>query len=227
MSNGMSAFSNKQERMYSDPSDTIVSDRLYNLIIGGVIVYGVLINAVIVKLMGSAFINMNPLALIIGYFVLCLAGCTIAYRSDDPLISFGGYNLVVLPVGAVLSVCLQGYSTGVIFQAFLMTTIVTAVMLVAASTFPGTFAGMGRMLFVAITGLVIAQLLCMLFGIYPTAISWVAAAIFSLYIGYDWVKAQMYVKTVDNAVDSALDIYLDIINLFLQFLRIFGSRNND
>lgn len=55
----------------------------------------------------------------------------------------------------------------------------------------------------------------------------VAAAIFSLYIGYDWVKAQMYVKTVDNAVDSALDIYLDIINLFLQLLRILGSKNND
>ena len=83
------------------------------------------------------------------------------------------------------------------------------------------------MLFIALIGLVIAQLLCMLFNIYPTIISWVAAAIFSLYIGYDWVKAQMYVKTVDNAVDSALDIYLDIINLFLQLLRILGSKNND
>ena len=227
MSNGMSAFSNKHERMYSDPSDIIISDRRYNLIIGGVIVYGVLLNAVIVKLLGPVFINMNPFALFIGYLVLCIAGCVIAYRSDDPLVSFGGYNLVVLPVGAVLSVCLQGYDTGVIFQAFLMTTIVTAVMLVAASAFPGTFAGMGRMLFIALIGLVIAQLLCMLFNIYPTFISWVAAAIFSLYIGYDWVKAQMYVKTVDNAVDSALDIYLDIINLFLQLLRILGSKNND
>lgn len=227
MSNGISSFSNKQDRMYSDPSDAIVSDRMYNLIVGGVIVYGVLVNAVIVKLMGPAFISMNPLLLLIGYFVLCIAGCTITYRSNDPLISFGGYNLVVLPIGAVLSVCLQGYDQSVIFQAFLMTTIVTAVMLVASSAFPGTFAGMGRMLFIAVIGLVIAQLFCMLFNVYPTAISWVAAAIFSLYIGYDWVKAQMYAKTVDNAVDSALDIYLDIINLFLQLLRIFGSRNND
>lgn len=225
--NGMSAFSNKQERMYRNQSDVVVSGRLYNLIIGGVIVYGVLINAIIVKLMAPAFISMNPIALLIGYLVLCIAGCTIAYKSDDPLVSFGGYNLVVLPVGAVLSVCLQGYDTGVVYQAFLMTTIVIGVMLVAASAFPGTFAGMGRMLFIAVIGLIIAQLLCMLFGIYPTVISWVATAIFSLYIGYDWVKAQMYIKTVDNAVDSALDIYLDIINLFLQLLRIFGNRSND
>ena len=34
----------------------------------------------------------------------------------------------------------------------------------------------------------------------------------------------MYPKTLDNAVDSALDIYLDVINLFLRILRILGSR---
>ena len=52
------------------------------------------------------------------------------------------------------------------------------------------------------------------------------AVIFALYIGYDWVKAQQYVHTLDNAVDSALDIYMDIINLFLRVLMILG-RNND
>lgn len=227
MSGSMSAFSNKQERMYSDPSDVIISDRAYNLLIGGVIVYGVLINALIVKCLAPVFITMNPLVLVVGYFILCILGSYIAYRSDNPLISFVGYNLVVIPIGAVLSVCLQGYDSSVVFQAFFMTTIVTLIMMLAASAFPGTFAGMGRMLFVAVIGLIIAQLVCMLFGVYPTAISWIAAAIFSLYIGYDWTKAQMYVKTVDHAVDSALDIYLDIINLFLQLLRIFASRNND
>ena len=54
----------------------------------------------------------------------------------------------------------------------------------------------------------------------------VMLVIFALYIGYDWVKAQQYVHTLDNAVDSALDIYMDIINLFLRVLMILG-RNND
>jgi hypothetical protein len=227
MSNGIASLSNKQERMFSDPADMIVSDRTYNLILGAVIVYGVLVNMLMVKYLAPVFIGMNPIVLLLGYFVLCFAGIMITYKSKDPLVSFLGYNLVVLPIGAVLAVCLQGYDNGTIFQAFLLTTLVTAVMLIAASAFPGTFAGMGRMLFIALIGLVIGQLICMLLGVYPTIISWIAAVIFSLYIGYDWVKAQMYVKTVDNAVDSALDIYLDIINLFLQLLRILGSRNND
>lgn len=227
MSNGISSLSNKEARMHMNASDVIVSDRMYNMIIGAVVVYGVLVNAVIVKFMAPLFTGMNPFALLIGYIVLCLAGTLIAARSDSPLISFLGYNMVVVPIGAVLSVCLQGYDTSVITQAFVMTTIVTAIMLIAATLYPGTFAGMGRMLFTALIGLVVAQLVCMLFGVYPTVIAWVAAAIFALYIGYDWVKAQMYVKTLDNAVDSALDIYLDIINLFLQLLRIFASRSDD
>jgi FtsH-binding integral membrane protein len=39
-------------------------------------------------------------------------------------------------------------------------------------------------------------------------------------------RAQRYPKTADNAVDCAVDIYLDIINLFLRLLRILGRRRN-
>ena len=56
---------------------------------------------------------------------------------------------------------------------------------------------------------------------------WVGAGIFTLYIGYDWYKAQAYPKTLDNAVDSALDLYLDIINLFLKILRILAKARSD
>ena len=58
-------------------------------------------------------------------------------------------------------------------------------------------------------------------------VSWFAAIIFSLYIGYDFLKANELRYTVDNAVDSAVDIYLDIINLFLRILEILGSRRDD
>lgn len=227
MSQGLSSLSNKQERLYQNASDAVISDRTYNLVLGGVIVYGILINVLMVKLLTPVFLGISPLVLLIGYLVCSIAGIMITYRSSDPLISFLGYNLVVLPVGAVLSVSLQGIAPGVVFQAFLLTGIVTGIMLVAATAFPGTFAGMGRMLFVALIGLLIGQVVCMLFRVYPTALSWAAAAIFSLYIGYDWVKAQAYVRTLDNAVDSALDIYMDIINLFLQLVRILASRDSN
>ena len=46
--------------------------------------------------------------------------------------------------------------------------------------------------------------------------------IFSLYIGYDWYRAQAYPKTLDNAVDSAIDLYIDIVNLFLRILALMS-----
>jgi FtsH-binding integral membrane protein len=57
---------------------------------------------------------------------------------------------------------------------------------------------------------------------------WIAAALFSLYIGYDIYRSQNYPKTLDNAVDSALDIYMDMANLFIRLLQILGnSRRRD
>jgi len=225
LSGFVSSLSNKQERFFQNPTDVIVSDRVYNMVIGIVIAYGVLVNMVMVKYLSPVFVNMNPLLLFIGYIVLCLAGTFIAYRSDNPYMSFLGYNLVVVPIGAVLAVCLQGYDSSLVFEAFVLTSVVTVFMLGAATAFPGTFAGMGRMLFMALMGLLIGQLVCMILHIYPSILAWISAGIFSLYIGYDWVRAQSYIKTLDHAVDSALDIYIDIINLFLQILRILGRRS--
>ncbi|MCI8284602.1 MAG: hypothetical protein HFE90_04955 [Firmicutes bacterium] len=226
MSQGF-VLSNKQERMVKNAADMIVSDRTYNLVIGAVVVYGVFVNMLMCKFLAPVILGINWLVLIIGYIACVLAGTMIAYKSDSPVISFLGYNLVVIPIGAVLTVCLQAYSPGVIYQAFLLTGIITFIMLAAATIMPGTFAGMGRMLFIALIGLIVANLVCLIFHIQTIITAWIAAVIFSLYIGYDWVKAQMYVKTLDNAVDSALDIYLDIINLFIQLLSILGRRTEE
>lgn len=215
----------KNERLNYDGVTPILSARKYNLTIGLVVVYGVIVNALMCAYLAPAILRINYLALLIGYIVCAIAGTLIAYQSDNPLISFLGYNLVVVPVGAVLTVCLQGYSTNVVGQAFLLTAIITVIMLLAASVFPGFFAGLGKMLFVALIGLIVAGLVCAVLKVYPAVISWVAAVIFSLYIGYDWVRAQQYIRTLDNAVDSALDIYLDVINLFIRLLSMIGDRD--
>jgi hypothetical protein len=55
------------------------------------------------------------------------------------------------------------------------------------------------------------------------SLSWIdylAAGLFSLYIGYDMYKASQVTKTVDNAIDVAINLYLSIINLFLTLLSI-------
>ena len=225
MASGLSSLSDKQSRMFQTNDDVILSMRAYNLTIGLTVLYGVIVNALLSYYFAPQILAINPIALLIGYFVLVFIGSFITYRSKSPVMSFVGYNLVCLPIGAVLTVCVQGYSAEVVGQAFILTAVITGVMLLASTAFPGTFAGMGRMLFIGLIGIIVANIVCLLFTIQTTLISWAAAVLFSLYIGYDWVRAQQYVPTLDHAIDSALDIYIDVVNLFLQLLAIF--RNSD
>ena len=63
----------------------------------------------------------------------------------------------------------------------------------------------------------------MLFHVDTVIYDVVVAGIFALYIGFDIYRSQQFEKTVDNAVDCALDIYLDIANLFIRLLSIIAK----
>ena len=62
------------------------------------------------------------------------------------------------------------------------------------------------------------------FGIHHGILDWIVVLIFCGYIGYDWSRANQIPKTIDNAIDSAAALYMDIINLFLRILRILGRK---
>ena len=72
----------------------------YNLLIGGVLLWGFVINALMVKYATPHILGLNPLGLIIGYFALSIICMIISAKSDSAIVSFIGYNLVVVPVGA-------------------------------------------------------------------------------------------------------------------------------
>lgn len=214
----------KMNRLQSGLADAM-SPRAYNLAIGGCLVYGFLLNVIIILAFGDIFYAMNPLALLIGYFVCCLAGIFLTV-SHSPAISFLGYTLVVVPIGAVLSVCLPAYYAGDILMALIITGIVTLGMTSVAAAYPAAFARMGRgLFFTLLIGLIVELVAVFLFGYAGNLFNMLFVIVFSLYIGYDWCKAQAYPKTLDNAIDSACDLYLDIVNLFLRLLAIFGNRD--
>lgn len=202
-----------------------LSSSIYNLIIGACLLYGFLVNAIIVATCSQFFTDLNPLVLIIGYFVLCISGIFMS-RSKSPLVSFLGYNLVVVPIGAVLSVSLPYYAMSDILSAIVITGVVVAVMMLLSTLFPNLFSRLGRVLFISLLVSLLAQLVASFFAFSGGVFNWIFVVIFALYIGYDWYRAQMYPKTLDNAIDCVLDLYLDIINLFLRILQII-SRNRD
>jgi FtsH-binding integral membrane protein len=212
-------------RTEANPND-IISARLYNLIIGLTLLWGFGVNYFMVQTIPIETVMAIPyMALIIGYFVSAFIGITLYTSSDKPLVSFIGYNMVVIPIGILLVPILYQYDQFIIQRALAATGAVTATMMMLGAAHPAFFLSLGRVLGLALILAILFELGMMFFGGgAPQFMDWIVAIIFCGYIGYDWARANMIPKTVDNAIDSAASLYLDIINLFLRILSILGRR---
>jgi len=112
----------------------------------------------------------------------------------------------------------------VVRETFQITAAVTAGMLLLSSWKPQFFLRMGPCLLGALALTLVAELLMFLFSGSFELTNVIIALLFCGYIGYDWARAQQRPSTVDNAVDSACALYMDIINLML---RLLSSRRRD
>ena len=205
----------------------VIPRRKFNMIMGGTLVYGLVLNVLMCKYCVSFALSINPLFLMIGYLALGFLGTYIARKSDNPIVSFIGYNCLVVPFGLVLSIIVESYggiSSGVVAQAFVITLEITALMAVLAVLMPEKMEKLGGFLTISLLSLCVVYIIQLILGRSSIIVAYISAAIFSLYIGYDIHKAQNAPSTIDSAIDSALDVYLDVINLFLQLLRITGSK---
>lgn len=211
-----------------DPK-AIISDRAYNGAIVAVLLWGLLINYLLCRFVGAAIFEVNPVVLLVGYLVLVIAGVVISAKSHNPLISFLGYNMVVVPFGLVIAMLVENYGgidSEIVTQAFLYTLLISVAMMACVMIAPNFFSKLGGALSMVLIGVVICEVVLLILGVKQVWIDWVVAALFTVYIGYDIYRSQQYPKTLDNAVDSALDIYMDIANLFIRILSILGKRND-
>lgn len=203
-----------------------ISSRLYNLIIGAVLCWGFWVNYLMVSTIPvESIMTINPWVFFIGYFASCFAGVYLFSSSSNPLISFLGYNLVVLPFGLVINIVVAQYDPALVVEAIKVTGLVTGIMMILGTLFPAFFARISGALTISLLIVIVIELVqIFVFGIHQAWIDWVVAVIFCGYIGYDWGRANQIPRTVDNAVDSAAALYMDIINLFLRILRIMGRK---
>lgn len=201
-----------------------ISAASYNFTIGLVLMWGFVVNLLIVYTVpASVILQLNFLVFMLLFFVSSLTGVFMFSGSDRPFISFIGYNLVVIPFGAVIDVAVARYDPSVALAALGITALVTLTMMCAGALLPQLFQKMAGPLLVALAGMIVIEGVgAWVFHVQYDAVAWIFAIIFSAYVAYDWGRANQIPKTVDNAVDSAAALYIDIVNLFLRILDILG-----
>ena len=201
-----------------------VSSRLYNFTIGLVLCWGFWVNWLMVGHIPVEIIrSINHWVFFIGYLASCFFGVYLFNTSSKPLVSFIGYNFVVVPFGFVINMVVSNYDRSLVLDAIQVTGLVTVIMMLLGIMFPVFFKKIYGALTIALLVVFVVELFQIyVLGIHQNWLDWAVAIIFCGYIGYDWGRANQIPKTIDNAVDSAAALYMDIINLFLRILRIMG-----
>ena len=212
-----------KEARLSAVEGTAVSDRTYNLAIGIVVLWGLLVNYLMYRFLSGPILEMNYLLMIVLYFAGSFGGMMIVYKSPSAVVSFLGFTLLAAAMGLLLTFLLTLYSEESILLAVRITGVTTSIMIVLALIWPNFFLGLGRTLMLSLVICLVVELIFgLLLRMNMGIMDWVVSLIFCGYIGFDWARAQQYPKTLDNAVDSAADIYVDIVNLFVRILEIVG-----
>ena len=203
-----------------------ISATIYNATIGLVLCWGFFVNwLLVVNISPETLWAINIWIFLIGYFASCFFGIYLFNSSDKPLVSFVGYNFVVVPFGLIVNMVVSRYDTNLVVDAIRVTAGVTLIMMILGSMYPRFFQKIAGALTVALFSVLVVELFqIFVLGVHHDWIDWAVAIIFCGYIGYDWGRANQIPKTLDNAVDSAAALYMDIINLFLRILRIMGRK---
>jgi len=202
------------------------------LIITGVTAYGVanspgVINAIYSNSAVMWGLIIAELALVIGISAainrLSLATATLLF------VLYSAIN------GVVLSSIFLVYTTSSIASVFFITAGTFAVMAFVGYTTKADLTSLGKILLMALIGLIIASLVNVFFlkstG-FDLIISYVGVLIFVGLMAYDSQKIKQMLMMAPDAGESsqklallgALSLYLDFINLFIYLLRILGKR---
>jgi len=136
--------------------------------------------------------------------------------------------------GATLSLIFVLYTMSSIASVFFITAGTFAVMALIGYTTKTDLSSMGKILFMALIGLIIATIVNIFLksSLMETVVSYIGVLIFVGLTAYDSQKIKQMLMMAPDAGEAAqklallgaLSLYLDFVNLFIYLLRIFGRR---
>ena len=132
--------------------------------------------------------------------------------------------------GVTLSVVLLVYTGASVALAFVSTAGTFAAMSIYATVTRRDLSSWGSFLFMGLIGVIIASLVNMVLhsSMVTFVVSCMSVVVFTGLTAYDTQKLRAFARAGGGggalAVNGALALYLDFVNLFLALLRLFGRR---
>ena len=203
------------------------------LAITGLTAYGVATSPTILSLIFSSKVTFFGLIIAEFALVFAISGAINRLSLSTATMLFILYSVIN---GATLSSIFFAFSVATIGKVFFITAGTFGAMALVGYTTKTDLTSMGKLLFMALLGIIIASVVNMFVessGL-DLILSYVGVLVFVGLTAYDTQKIKQMCQAAPDAGESAqklaligaLSLYLDFINLFLYLLRIFGNNRD-
>lgn len=203
------------------------------LAITGLTAYGVATSPTILSLIFSSKVTFFGLIIAEFALVFAISGAINRLSLSTATLLFILYSVIN---GATLSTIFFAFSVATIGKVFFITAGTFGAMALVGYTTKTDLTSMGKLLFMALLGIIIASVVNMFVGSsgLDLILSYVGVLVFVGLTAYDTQKIKQMCQAAPDAGEStqklaligALSLYLDFINLFLYLLRIFGNNRD-
>ena len=203
------------------------------LAITGLTAYGVATSPTILSLIFSSKVTFFGLIIAEFALVFAISGAINRLSLSTATMLFILYSVIN---GATLSSIFFAFSVATIGKVFFITAGTFGAMALVGYTTNTDLTSMGKLLFMALLGIIIASVVNMFVASsgLDLILSYVGVLVFVGLTAYDTQKIKQMCQAAPDASEStqklaligALSLYLDFINLFLYLLRIFGNNRD-
>jgi FtsH-binding integral membrane protein len=219
------------QQILAEESARTFMARVYQWMVAGLAVTGV--TAFVVARSPALLEAVMPMlpAILIGKLVLVIAFSFLASRVSTP-VAAGMFLLYSFSTGLVFSILALVYAQASIALAFGVTAAMFGAMSIYGTVTKKDLSSWGAFLMMGLIGVIVASIINIFIG--SSGMSWViSCAIVVIFTGltaYDTQKLRQihassgYSSAGALAINGALILYLDFVNLFLAILKLLGRK---
>ncbi len=172
--------------------------------------------------------------LLMGFMFGCLAasigGGVLAQANDDPGVSVFGGAICAAAMGLMIGPFVALYELGSVFQAFMLSAGVVLITGFVGAVLPADLSAWGAPLFGLLLGAIVIQfggIFLAALGVDMeltfTVLDWAVLILFCAIMVYDLNMARRLDRTFNNAIDVAVNVFLNFANIFIRILALMGQ----